>query len=567
MIKKITSNIRSIQRDLEFSKPVTVIVGPNRSGKTSILDAITLIIAGFIPRLGKINAKLAPIIGWNGSASITATLDNGNQSAFRLMGNEADGFSKKQSLDQDHISKSCFDARLFLNSGSTDRIAIIQNSLGATQKVDVRQSTWEAAKAAYDAAGGEAGGIQGWKHNLFPTDASEFATESRKAINCKIADTKSAIDQYQGAYLTSLERSDTPPEYSAENHRRDHAEYDKLVTTRNKCEAYLNMLDAQIPETEKAIAKEKARAEGVSGQLPGLKKRQQEICAEINKLGMELAHKREHLHKAEESESEVCPTCGSKKVIEIADDDFIEAQMEIRELESKHEELDSELEDLMMSIAKASVESNLDELEDRLNSLCAQKDEQLLLLPKTSKINELALKLNEHEADQFAYQSFMNEREAETLMISRREAAAKNLLAFEAAKKALDAKLAQSAADVLGPVMGTANAVLSGILPYPLTHRGFALGYNTPQGVWVPIEGFSGSETEAALIGFTAGLASQEKFKVAIMDEAGMLDQDTFQKLLHNIEVMIEKKILDQVFIAGTGFQVEETELTGVIRL
>lgn len=567
MIKSISSNIRSIQRELEFNKPITVIVGPNRSGKTSILDAITLIIAGFIPRLGKINAKLASIIGWNGSASITAILDNGNKSSFRLMGNEADGYNKKQSLDQDHISKSCFDARLFLNSGSTDRISIIQNSLGATQKVDLRKDTWDAAKAAYDAAGGEPGGFQPWKTGLFSADASEFATDARKMINCKIADAKSTIDQYQGAYLTSLESEDDAPSYSFESHTKDHAEYMELIRTRDTNLGSIKVISEQLVRSMILIQNEKRRVDESSSRLSNLTSSRDLALSVLADTSDKIEHVKIYLNQLRNVAPDVCPTCGSKKPADVDEDEFMNIQAELNGLELRYENLDRDLDSIKGEISKLEKESNLQSLEEDQMGLLHQK--QLLTdgLPDDDMITELSLKLDQHDKEKAAHIAHNKERQSIAEMISQRESANKNLVALEAAKKELDARLAKSASDVLGPVMGTANAVLAGILPFPLTHRGFSLGYNTPQGVWVPIEGFSGSETEAALIGFTAGLASQEKFKVAIMDEAGMLDQGTFKQLLQNIEVIIEKKILDQVFIAGTGFQVDETDLVEVIKL
>lgn len=565
MITNIKSNIRAIDRDLTFTKPIVAIIGANKSGKTSILDALALIISGYIPRLGKVNAKLASIIGWSGSASVSAFFKNATKSSFRLMGNPDDGYDKKQSLNQDYISKACFDARLFLNSGPTDRIAIIQASLGASAAGDVRQNAWKAAAEAYDASGGVACGFQPWSPKLFSADVAEFTVQARKLINSNIGAAKDRVTQYEGAFLTSLEADDTPPDYSAEAHNAARRALADMESKQREIEKNITRLEGSIEATKGWIerteikeASEVELAEACRGRIANLK---ETIASRQEKLKAKLA---ELTPQHDGSEVRPCPTCGAMPTqpaaVEHFDHNICSLEADIAELE---ETLESE-ESYLRSHTEAS---RLDEYKAQLKADTALLEAQQALLIPEQRLNEATAALDQHEEAHVAQLAYIKRQNDEAAMVSGRAEADASLTAHEAAKKAFDVKMAKAAEDVLGPVMGVANAVLHGILPQPLTHRGFNLGYETPQSVWVPIEGFSGSETEAALIAFTAGLANQESFKVAIMDEAGMMDAVTFKQLLENLKQVVAAGKLHQVFIAGTGFEVEEDESIQLIKL
>ena len=566
MITKLISNIRAIARDLTFTKRIVVIVGPNRSGKTSILDALALILSGSIPRLGKINAKLASIIGWSGSASVTANFEDGKKSSFRLMGNPEDGYDKKQALCTEYTSKATFDARLFLNSGPTDRIAIIQASLGASVAGDVRQNAWSAATQAFEASGGQAGGIQSWSAKLFPADMAEFTTAARKIVNAHVAATKARVEQYEGAFLTSLESSDVAPAYSA----NDHAVAAKLLadleakdmtTTRA-----INKLEGLVQQAEHWNEQESQAAALNESELIEVSERVERIKNTIKIRKEELAKlKAIVVHCEHGSDIGPCPSCGRPMPEEIkprSDEDN-----KIDSLECAIEEDEGDLKTWEESKMLMSRPRGHDKFKQEAEKYRAEIELLLACITPEQQINEASANLAEHEEAQKSYDSFMKRQKEEEDIVKARAQANENLTAYEAAKKALDAELAAAASSVLGPVMGVANAVLQGILPYPLTNRGFSLGYALPEGIWVPIEGFSGSETEAALIGFTAGLASQEVFKAAIMDEAGMLDPTTFKQLLANIEPVVAGGFLNQVFIAGTGFEIEDSANIQVIKL
>lgn len=566
MITNLKSNIRAIERDLAFTKPIVAIIGANKSGKTSILDALALIISGYIPRLGKVNAKLASIIGWSGSASVTSFFKDATKSSFRLMGNPDDGYDKKQSLNQDYISKACFDARLFLNSGPTDRIAIIQASLGASAAGDVRQTAWKAAAEAYAASGGAAGGFQAWSPKLFSADVAEFTTQARKMINGYIGAAKDRVTQYEGAFLTSLEADDTPPDYSAEAHNAARRALADLESKQREIEKNITRLEGAIEQvqqwitgTERSDALDADEAELCRNNIATLK---ESIASKQKTLTSMLEALTPH---ACGSDIGPCPTCGAPRATPVEVDH--DEDNKISALEANISILEEDLSETEACLRNLSRPSRLEEYKTQLAKHEADLEAQQALLIPEQRLNEATSALDQHEEAHTAQQAYIKRQDDEAAMISGRAEADASLTAHEAAKKAFDVKMAKAAEDVLGPVMGVANAVLHGILPQPLTHRGFNLGYETPQSVWVPIEGFSGSETEAALIGFTAGLASQESFKVAIMDEAGMMDAVTFKQLLDNLKQVVSAGKLHQVFIAGTGLEVEEDESIQLIKL
>lgn len=65
-------------RDFEFDlKPLTVIIGPNFGCKTSILDAVTVLLLGYHPKLGKVNNKTWQLAGSGPSMQLSGVFDTG----------------------------------------------------------------------------------------------------------------------------------------------------------------------------------------------------------------------------------------------------------------------------------------------------------------------------------------------------------------------------------------------------------------------------------------------------------------------------------------------------------
>lgn len=546
MITSLTTNARAKQRDLKFDKPIVVITGPNQSGKTTILDSITLALIGHIPRLGKTNEKLSSLIGWSGAMDIQAEI-NGEKRKFRLSGNEVDGY--KKTADKTPLCSAAFDAKLFLNSGPTARIEIIQRALGSTVGDPVYTST---IRAAVQKVIAEAGG-QFVLSKAKPSLNDSLDLWWNEVVG-QFKMSSDMVDRYSASALTDMETSDSPPEYSKEGHDAEHQKYIGLSKEQES-------IDRAIASCEIEIQKAQAVLDAF----------QFSDESEIVRLQASLEEKRRQAieNAAKMSEVQVhgdgiksCPTCGQSMHHTVTQcDEWHNLDAKSVEIDGAIAELEDEIKLMKPPAIKAEKETIIKENSSekiRLESLKADIGD---------KLDQVAASCDQYKEQADVLRAWDEKQKLNSQVQRSREQAEINLNSMRLAKAELDKLYNESTEKVLGPVMSVANQLLEGILPHPLTHRGFNLGYWTAEKTWVPIEGFCGAEEAAATIAFTAALASTENLKIAILDEVGNLDTNTLGTFCINLEKAVRSKILDQVFLAGVRIDPEESELIQVVCL
>lgn len=550
MITSLKTNARAKIRDLTFTKPIVVITGDNQAGKTSVLDSLTLALAGYIPRLGKSNEKISSVIGWTGILDIQAEVTDHDfggtmKRKFRLSGNEEDGY--KKTADKEPLCSAAFDARTFLSSGPTARIEIIQRALGASLTIspaDVRKVIQQAIT--------ESGGQHVLSKGKPSLNESLDLWWDEVAQQSKILSDQ--IARYAGSALTDMETSDSPPPYSKEGHDASF----------KKCSDFLAQL-AEVNSKIVACDTEIQRAKAV------LEAFDFADDTHITKLTLKLEELRrqsiDNAGKMVECESNdtgdhKCPTCGQgvRHTVEQSDE-WHRLDEKSVEIAGAIADLEDELSRLKPPAIKVEKEAIIKAKEDEHTKLLIERHDIGEQLDSASaeceSFNEQVVALNAWDQKQQLNQQVQRSREQAEI----------NLESMKAAKSELDKLYKDSTEKVLGPVMGVANQLLVGILPHPLTHRGFNLGYRLPEGKWVPIEGFCGAEEASATIAFTAALASTEKLKIAILDEVGNLDERILKRFIVNLEQAIKHKTLDQAFLAGVRIDPEDSELVQVINL
>ncbi len=550
MITHLKTNARAKNRDLTFTKPIVIITGDNQAGKTSLLDSLTLALLGHIPRLGKTNEKLSSLIGWSGVLDIQAELWSNHDPSllykrkFRLSGNEVDGY--KKSADKEPLCSAAFDARAFLSSGPTARIEIIQRALGAQLAISPNDVRNIIQKAITDAGG---------QHVL--SRGKPSLNESLDLWWDEVAgQTKMLSDQiarYAGAALTSMETSDSPPQYSSDDHS-------KVLLNRNELDARLADIDHQLNVQDVEIQRSQAVLEAFIFTDE----------SEITKLTLKLEElRRQSIDNAgkmadcetKDTGNHKCPTCGQdvRHTVEQSDQ-WHDLDQKNVEIAGAIAELEDELSSMREPALKTEKESVIKAAEATILKLQALREQTLTFLDNANAA------LADHEEQKAALKAWDTKQELNKQVQRSREQAEINLEAMKAAKSSLDKLYKESTEKVLGPVMGVANQLLVNILPHPLTHRGFNLGYWSGD-KWVPIEGFCGAEEAAATIAFTAALASTDKLKIAILDEVGNLDERILKRFIVNLEQAIKHKTLDQVFLAGVRIDPEDSEFVQAISL
>jgi DNA repair exonuclease SbcCD ATPase subunit len=552
MITSIKSNVRAKNRELTFTKPIVFITGDNKSGKTSILDAITLILLGYLPRLGKTGEKLSNILGWSAVCDIVAKVTmSGEESIrkFRLSGNKEDGYTKK--AEKQAIGTQAFDAQRFLNSGPTERIAIIQESLGAT--IGSSDGIAKSIKAK----------IENKLADMWVTDV-RFAipkgglTEAldlwKDQINALIKNSTDQCERYAGSTLTNMEMEQSPPSYDKAAHQRTFDQLSVIGSSIKLEERELAKITASIQLLKDQIGKSNPADKSVLDQLS------QDIAIQKE----ELTHLYESMQAIEvKPENKACGTCGQTiKCDHIEQSDewhainskAMDCISRIEDLESKLSELTPSIEVLAMTEKVAKYQSDEASMREAIEQL-------------ESDYTSLEQELQAHIHDKSLFDAYQAAQEQKNQVVEAMKVAENTLNAMKVAKEILVEEYKACTEKVLGPVMGVANQLLTGILDFPLTHRGFNLGYQTKEHVWVPLEGFSGSELGAATIAFSAALASTSSPKIAILDEVGVMGDKILGRFIMNLEQAVKHGTLDQVFLAGVRVDPEENELIQVIEL
>lgn len=557
MITSLKTNARAKNRDLTFTKPIVVITGDNQAGKTSILDSLTLALLGHIPRLGKTNEKLSSVIGWTGILDIQAEVSSVEQTGsncliglakrkFRLSGNEVDGY--KKSADKEPMCSAAFDARTFLSAGPTARIEIIQRALGASLTISPNDVRNIIQKAIADAGG---------QHVLSKSKSSlnesldlwwDEVAQQTKMLNDQIA-------RYAGSALTNMETSDSPPQYSADERAR-------VTRSRNELDSQLADIDYRINAQDVEIQRSQAVLEAFNFTDEAEIIKLTVKLEELRRQSIEIAGKMVDCESKDPGDHK-CSACGQdvRHTVEQSDEWHALDQKSV-EIAGAIAELEDELSGMKPPAIKGEKQAIIDKAQAAILELQTLREQTLTFLDTANAA------LADYEAQEAAVKAWDAKQELDKQVQRSREQAEINLEAMKAAKSALDKLYKESTEQVLGPVMGVANQLLVNILPHPLTHRGFNLGYWTDrEQKWVPIEGFCGAEEAAATIAFTAALASTDKLKIAILDEVGNLDERILKRFIVNLEQAIKHKTLDQVFLAGVRIDPEDSELVQVINL
>jgi hypothetical protein len=146
-------------------------------------------------------------------------------------------------------------------------------------------------------------------------------------------------------------------------------------------------------------------------------------------------------------------------------------------------------------------------------------------------------------------------QEAERKRIAQvREIALESRAALELSKLMADAvrdEQAKIVEEAFGPVLEVANKLVDGIMLSPIAYFEGRVGRYLPNGKFIPVSTFSGSELRLTQTAITAGLARQAKHKIAIIDETGTLDDKSLDQLTANAEKVVESALLDQVIMLG----------------
>ncbi len=115
--------IKAIDRRIDLA-PLTLIAGPNASGKTAILEAIRFVLLGYVPGVGKTNQAIFDLAG---SASMGAEIlmNNGQSYGRSLALNGSSVKSSDTGENPEAILTSCLDPELYFGLTESQRVQYI----------------------------------------------------------------------------------------------------------------------------------------------------------------------------------------------------------------------------------------------------------------------------------------------------------------------------------------------------------------------------------------------------------------------------------------------------------
>lgn len=342
--------------------------------------------------------------------------------------------------------------------------------------------------------------------------------------------------------------------------------------------------DSQIKTIEGAIA-ELEKQQGVQPVDPMTAYRKMMECqeqiglktAEANRLRVEL-DRMEKKH-SENMQLECCPFCKSKKkgwqegIVEehkakVAENALLRgmAEGDTRKLAEAKEKAEQEYQKLK-GLHDAFTEAGrvLNSERKRLDSLRTQAaaTAQYRTELKTRKESrppaadgfrvpelETEIRLAQTEVDRLdgEQRKFISEKAKEAQVLKANAAHAKHkarLAVFKGAVEAVRELQATILNRVFTGMMDTVNLFTNRILRAPLQFRDGDIGYER-DGKWVSHSCFSGTEEAVAYAGICVALAAKAPMKLVVIDELGIIDDITKDKVLRRLVELVKAGVIDQ---------------------
>lgn len=634
-IRNIKGALKGRTFDYELEEKMTLITGRNESGKTAIIDAITLALRGFHPRVMTSTAARnnGDLLLLNDGKAVNAELGFSDDSVAFVRASV--GFDKKIKVTRQAPSSEIYsegpgtamlDPNSYFSIGAKDRIRYVFSLVNLSDLMNwesikeeiegnIELETDDDAQKAYREVFDEA--LLAVKKSKFtdPKDilekGLEVISEIRKEYDSTIDRMRKTLQQAASeedenktrvseASLSKelLEKREEIGSMRAELQEllASKEKYDKVLLRIEKIDGLLGESevdpDFSSEDTEEELKKLKLNLYGETDDIHESRRtltdESDEIFNELHEATLNLSgvkskkdvNKGRALEVKEKIKAletlKACPTCLSNhkgwrdKVlinyeIEISEfrkegkilaTEFSEASKKHKVLENKmakYTEASKANDDLISEIVKLEKTLN-DAL--RYSSLVTEKKAYKMSMPEGYNADRIDLlrtngpiKVEEEKVlvDLIAQESQRKEKESglakmetDLMEVSLKESACSQLRKqFEKLKK----DLCESAFD---RVLGPANELCEDILPFKIVYRDEDIGYVNEEGVWVTHRLWCGME---ALIGYAAiglSLASQQSFRLLIMDDLGRLDDKAYCGLLASVEKAIHNGQLDQ---------------------
>lgn len=579
--------------------PLTVIVGDNFTGKTTIPDAIRLALTGYLPQIGKLPGATYGALAGNpddaGTMGVSVRFDTGRESKLTFAKSKKGAVSVDGAVPMDlALNPMLVDVRTFFAMKGADRVAAIFQAAGDV-KLDV-----EALELALGGIEASPAKVRDRVLRRLQADMvkafAKSGTTAQQAVEGLLAgwtdEAKKAREQHKiaaGAFAGMKLPAEIPER--PKNLAELRAVRDGLVEKRGELAGLLRAvanagsesvrLTAAIEEATQAEAEwHRVPKLGPEPKRPALLDRFDADREQIEELENALSQQDRSIEEIELTISAlegvtVCPTCGSK-----ADNSRIIASHKTRlgETKASMERLQAELETLAGPFADIqSVEAeyqvtladwqeeklacdkaqarwnaarqHLDDLRSRVSTDNTDRNARIeALKAEVEKLPEANLAVEQAEQREQAANEY--ERLLEARDIREREVLEKDCEAtvLSEAVKAINREVKEASEDAFETVLALSDDFTRGLIRSPLEFRDGELG-RMENGGWIPHTAFSGTEQLLAYAGFSVALARTAGFKLVVLDEMGRLSLSRRQDVAIRMEELIAAGKIDQAIL------------------
>jgi energy-coupling factor transporter ATP-binding protein EcfA2 len=527
MITNITHTLRGQNASHDLGK-ITIITGPAGSGKSSILDAITLALCGFIPRLGKTCAKLESVIsGTEASAEIkfAGSGTSPNPSALFTIKRNSDGsLSKRGGLFKDAF----FDAEAFSAATRKERAEMIISSRASEESKIIAKIAAAARITAPKKA------VLG-----------EWIEQTRDSFREQVSGLRQALERVNATRLQMAGEIGEKPDFDSTSHLR-------LMQEIGETKGVLQGLRERL----RLLGDEPAIPDPYEGNVPT-----EQDVAEILKNGKEAARKHEALLELAKGEVKECPHCGSPRK------HWKRGGNDSKGEPPSEEEIRASEVVLLAERKKYAESEGIRRYVACCNDAIAAHKKWL------DESSALASSINDHERRLGALSAAAADMEIAAAEASAYAAKAavvesqnKQAEEFEGEMKKTQSSASEfaiavqhAANEIMLPIIDAVNAITQPILNKLVINNAFDIGLEC-DGEWVPFDGLISAAIQCATI------AGKRDARILMIDEANRLGG----RLIPLIEAMakkIDEGGLDQLILAGVDLNIKATKDIKVIKL